>query len=1098
MRQRRSDLAGLAQLHQVEDVDQIRALWRRGIATLAALAQEHQPVPLEGFSPSALLAGASIALNIGLCDQLDWLSPAAAAVAMYELASALPRSNEKRELGRRVLTTLHQGDAETFVGLATSLALGSSRVLSGAQIHARVALCLYLPVSMGMSADALALALISRRDSEREWLSIPSTGSLPSRELAARLLERAAREAARRAAAGDDAGVQVFNQPAVAAAYRRLLTDRESLVWRHVAAARGLLSEAVPGHMTAIERELSVELTPTEWRRAAASLTARIAFAPDETIARCRQVLCSDILKRDRGVVAAMIFGLPCAADAEHDTAEELLGELLAEGDIFAVEALVDLRRERIESNFGVRAAAHARALLLNLKAEDDGEDALKEALYSELSPPERRFGRSASSLYERLVAALKAFAEGGAFAARGPTDQALEAANDALIQLERSSGDSADDRRQAFLALRELDRGLLETTTLSDLVTISSASEEAMAPVDRIRARLMSWLIAHEGKPLTEGTVTHPFWRLRRLRTLLHLVDADGATSDMAGLRERRMRTMSVLLSRISQDVSSPLRRTVCATLARACDAVVREEICELSDVFVAAATSVSSDDDLAILAEASMDPQFKELLRAYVDAVRTARIAREDPAASNVDTCLEGLRTMIHAVPAAQSPRVEALRAALLRFTDSLSAVRAARSLTELVESSAILAELEGAIQWLGQLIHGAQRRLDRPAPAPQDMAAALRAVDAAVERTVRDGGRGLSSAVAKAAQILRQELLPGLADIAALVLWRIPNLPPVTPPDDDDDAPAASDRPRMVAWLPPGRTLGGFYILRTIGKGAVGSVFVARRVEERHDDGAETFALKVPEYNGAAAFTLSESEFLRLFREEARALLSLPEHPNLARFVTFDLGARPKPILVMELVEGPTLERVLDRDEFTMGDAFDILDGVAAGLGAMHGVGVAHLDVKPSNIILRSSASEEIKPVLVDFGLAGRKIRPGCATVHYGAPEVWSTKRTEVDPMPTDVYAFSCLAFELVTNEILFDGDTAVSIVSDHLGHDGWPPLLRKLKEHGEWGDLADILALGLRPLSEERVPISDIRAQLVRLAKRFGNAEWPLIL
>jgi len=49
----------------------------------------------------------------------------------------------------------------------------------------------------------------------------------------------------------------------------------------------------------------------------------------------------------------------------------------------------------------------------------------------------------------------------------------------------------------------------------------------------------------------------------------------------------------------------------------------------------------------------------------------------------------------------------------------------------------------------------------------------------------------------------------------------------------------------------------------------------VFVARRLEERHEEGAEIFALKVPAYTGAAAHTLSEEEFMQLFREEAGAL-------------------------------------------------------------------------------------------------------------------------------------------------------------------------------------------------------------------------------
>ena len=110
-------------------------------------------------------------------------------------------------------------------------------------------------------------------------------------------------------------------------------------------------------------------------------------------------------------------------------------------------------------------------------------------------------------------------------------------------------------------------------------------------------------------------------------------------------------------------------------------------------------------------------------------------------------------------------------------------------------------------------------------------------------------------------------------------------------------------------------------------------------------------------MPDYSAEAARTLSEEQFLTLFRDEAGALLALPRHRNLATFVTFDAGARPKPILVMELVEGPTLERVIERGELTIERALALLDGLCDGLSGMHRVGIGHLDVKPSNVILRT---------------------------------------------------------------------------------------------------------------------------------------------
>src|SRR6185369_2975190 len=77
------------------------------------------------------------------------------------------------------------------------------------------------------------------------------------------------------------------------------------------------------------------------------------------------------------------------------------------------------------------------------------------------------------------------------------------------------------------------------------------------------------------------------------------------------------------------------------------------------------------------------------------------------------------------------------------------------------------------------------------------------------------------------------------------------------------------------RLPDWLPSRRTLGGFYVHRQLGGGAAGTVFVVTRTEDRHDPKAERFALKVPDYDAMAARSLSEADFLQLFREEAGAL-------------------------------------------------------------------------------------------------------------------------------------------------------------------------------------------------------------------------------
>src|SRR6185503_6581491 len=194
---------------------------------------------------------------------------------------------------------------------------------------------------------------------------------------------------------------------------------------------------------------------------------------------------------------------------------------------------------------------------------------------------------------------------------------------------------------------------------------------------------------------------------------------------------------------------------------------------------------------------------------------------------------------------------------------------------------------------------------------------------------------------------------------------------------PIERGEAAPAAAGG-ALPGWVPLSRMLGLFYVVRPIGRGAAGSVLLAVRPEERTRSDRELVAVKVPDYSGDAARNLSEQEFERLFREEAGALLALPQHGNLASFITFDASAQPKPILVMEFVRGTNLERTLEAGELTMQRAIAIIDDLLAGLGAMHDVSIAHLDVKPANLVLREGAGAA---VLVDFGLAGRRIRTGC---------------------------------------------------------------------------------------------------------------------
>ncbi len=1105
----RDRLEGLTVLHRLSAPAQREAAWRQGMATLArAVVDERRPVPLEGLDPNALLESMEVALQGGYVEQLDWLSDPAAAAALYEVAAALPPSAIKRKLGRLVLQRLRRGDAATFVAVATQLALGSQRALRGRSMRARVALALSLPIGTVTSADTLALALISRQELSHDWLSTPATGSLPSRRLAARLLERAAREAARRAAQGDDSGIRVFCTRTVRAAWDRLLADRETLVWRHVASARGLLASSMPVFHQEMHRHLDPEFTVTEWRRAAASVAASMAVDPDKGLRTCRDLLESVVFQQDHGIAAAMIAGLPLAAESHPEAVETLLDQLMRVGGLDTAEALVELRRERLGQGFADAAAERAEAHLRKSVAQGSSEDVGRTALMRTLADELRGAGaKREPTLHDMISDALETFARDGAYQAAREAEPILEAAAAKVRLLERPVHGNPETDVAAFLALRELDSALFETSALNDLLLLGEDDDREGEHDHRLGdlfQRVTNWLVIREGDPLGEGSHVPQFTtRLRQLRTMLHLVDADGHHVDLRKdlVRQRRLLAQQVLLHRVQNDPKSSLRRTLCAATARTCDALVREDIADVSDIVIATAEHVPHLDDFKTLAEASMVPEIETALRAYVKLRQATRNAERD--GKGLVAATDTLRTIGNELPVASSARVEALRQALSMLARGLRSVAASTSLTEVSDRAAAtpLAPLERGVATLAQLTIGSRRRLEGSVGESPTSGAAIRAMGLEVERALRASVSEIDQAYTHAVAAVDTDLPGAFAQLTNAVLKHLRQLPidaprrapSIAPPELDADAP-------LPAWAPPSRILGGFYLIRAVGTGAVGSVFVARRVEERQDESAPVFALKVPDYSAAAARTLSEDEFLRLFREEAGALLALPEHPNIARFVTFDAGAGPKPILVMELVEGPSLERTLEMGDLSIRRARDLLLGVGAGLDAMHQVGVAHLDVKPSNIIVCNpdaitGVGNPPKPVLVDFGLAGRHLRPGCGTANYGSPEIWGTGGTS-QPIPADVYAFGCLIFEAFTGQTLFDGINEAAMITQHVSHDGDPEQVRALLAQPETRELGALVARCLRRDPNDRITIRQGRQFLANLKLGVENEHWPV--
>ncbi len=1117
-------------------------LWRQAMAALSRANLDGGPGPLEGLHPDVLVKGVSAALHAGLADDLDWLSPSAAGVALYTLAAALPVGTEQRELGRRVLARMLAGNAETFTAIATSMAQSAGKGLSSPNVRARIALVTELPLTHAIADGPLALALVSRREFQRDWVSVPSTRSLPARRLVAKILERAAREAARRAQMGDTHSLRVFLGETVRAAYNRLLADRESLVWRYVAVARGLCAGWIPELKQQIQESLREGLSPTEWRRAAASLAAFGAVRPDDALK-----ITSAVVKRglftweDPPSAAAFVWGIPRTIEAEPDVATKLLDLVLPVASPEVAEAVAELPYEYGPSKVVDRALRQGYELLKATrgtrgtpKGEDDGADALYHEIARDLEPGPR----DDQPVRGQVAAALDAFVSEGALAAYQRAREVLVAAQGGMDALEAVAKDDDDEgrtgslaRRTSMAVMRDLDTSLLERQVVFDLVKLGGSSEARSAEdgLDAIRERFAEWIVACETPDEVSANedgaaLRHPTLRLRRLRALLHLVDGDlgegleaAAPSSKTAqeapdvhrarrLRALWLRTVKSLLEHFRKDPAPALKRTLLAALARALDALVRLGVCDVADALLVLALQIRARRDFETLAEASMDPDLRHVLARYARFLRESEpmlevspsdSARPPAKKAAADERLKALETLADELAPEGSARSEALRTVLVRIHGALVATAKVGALSALSTSNTSDADVVAAVEtWVGalaQMCLGASSRLDPVAPVVA-ATPSQPAVSILVSRVLAEAEPSLDpQELGTAVSELVAGIPHGISRLVSGFLWGLADLPVERP---SAEAGVLSVADQLPPWLPARRTIGGFYVQRALGVGGTATVFMVTRAEDKHEPNAERFALKVPEYNATAARSLSQEEFFKMFREEASALIMLPNHVNLARFVTFDMGTKPLPILVMELVEGVTLERVIQSRTFDMKKCLKVLDDVLAGLEAMHSVGLGHLDIKPSNVLLRKGE----QGVLVDFGLAGRKLRQGCGTGPYGAPEVWGVLPEGFVPSPAaaDIYSFGCVAFEMLTGKVLFNAPNEVAQISLHVSHDGFPTLMKELIANPEVAPLAEVLVPTLRRDPRLRPTAEELRTDLRSVAALVEGARWPASL
>ncbi len=226
-----------------------------------------------------------------------------------------------------------------------------------------------------------------------------------------------------------------------------------------------------------------------------------------------------------------------------------------------------------------------------------------------------------------------------------------------------------------------------------------------------------------------------------------------------------------------------------------------------------------------------------------------------------------------------------------------------------------------------------------------------------------------------------------------------------------------------------------LGGFVLIREMGKGAMGAVYQGfDQTLKRH------VAIKV-----MLASYQQDSHFVENFLREAQALASL-NHVNVVQIYTCG-QEKGQPYIVMELIDGHRLDELMEKhgmmDELK---CLEIAMDVARGLKAAQEIGLIHGDIKPQNILMDRRSTAKV----VDFGLARQsKTDTGTkeiwGTPYYIAPE---TARRQKEDHRADIYSLGATLFHALAGAPPFDGSSAKDVVLARL--DRPPPHLQSIRE------------------------------------------------
>jgi serine/threonine-protein kinase len=212
---------------------------------------------------------------------------------------------------------------------------------------------------------------------------------------------------------------------------------------------------------------------------------------------------------------------------------------------------------------------------------------------------------------------------------------------------------------------------------------------------------------------------------------------------------------------------------------------------------------------------------------------------------------------------------------------------------------------------------------------------------------------------------------------------------------------------------ADLAVGRQLGAYRVVKEIGRGGMGAVYLAERADAEFH---KQVAIKLIKRG------MDTDSVTRQFRHERQILASL-EHPNIARLIDGGTSASGLPFFVMEHVEGVAIDAYCDERRLSISERIELFQEVCAAVSYAHQRLVVHRDLKPSNILV----TQDGVPKLLDFGIArimsaegGQQTSSTVAGMRLMTPEYASPEQVQGLPATTlsDVYSLGVVLYELLS--------------------------------------------------------------------------------